>query len=143
MKNLTWPIIGLHFMRHNSVVIDTTYGLIFSPHLNMLVKSTASEVSAKHQSVFINDTLTIPPKTTKAITAFVNYPSEWNTTGIVTPLGKFTVTASLLISHSISTKFDKGVVVRITNPKESPYTIRKNTQVVEFSVVTPEQPKFL
>ena len=27
MKNLTEPIIGLHFMRHNSVVIDTTHGL--------------------------------------------------------------------------------------------------------------------
>ena len=25
MKNLTGPIIGLHFMRHNSVVIDTTH----------------------------------------------------------------------------------------------------------------------
>ena len=26
MKNLKGPIIGLHFMRHNSVIIDTTYG---------------------------------------------------------------------------------------------------------------------
>ena len=26
MKNLTGPFIGLHFMRHNSVVIDTTHG---------------------------------------------------------------------------------------------------------------------
>ena len=33
MKNLTGPIIGLHFMRHNSVVIDTTHGLIHFPHL--------------------------------------------------------------------------------------------------------------
>ena len=32
MKNLTGPIIGLHFMRHNSVVIDTTHGLIHFPH---------------------------------------------------------------------------------------------------------------
>ena len=28
MKNWTGPIIGLHFMRHNSVFIDTTQGLI-------------------------------------------------------------------------------------------------------------------
>ena len=31
MKNLTGPIIGLHFMKHNSVVIDTTHGLIHFP----------------------------------------------------------------------------------------------------------------
>ena len=32
MEKLTGPIIGLHFMRNNSVVIDTTYGLIHFPH---------------------------------------------------------------------------------------------------------------
>ena len=31
MKRLTGPIIGLHFMRNNSVVIDTTHGLIHFP----------------------------------------------------------------------------------------------------------------
>ena len=38
MKNLTGPIIGLHFMRHNSVVIDTTHGLVHFLHLTMQVK---------------------------------------------------------------------------------------------------------
>ena len=35
MKNLTWLFIGLHFMRHNSVVIDTTHGLTRFPQLTM------------------------------------------------------------------------------------------------------------
>ena len=39
MKKLTGPIIGLHFMRTNSVVIDTTHGLIHFPHLAMHVKT--------------------------------------------------------------------------------------------------------
>ena len=33
--------------------------------------------------------------------------------------------------------------VRITNTTESPYLIKKNTQIAEFSVVTPEQSKFI
>ena len=33
MKKLTGPIIGLHFMRNNSVVIDTTHGLVHFQHL--------------------------------------------------------------------------------------------------------------
>ena len=46
MKNLTGPIIGMHFMRHNSVVIDTTHGFIHFPHLTMQAKKTAIEASA-------------------------------------------------------------------------------------------------
>ena len=90
MKNLTGPIIGLHFMKHNSVVIDTTYGLIHFPHLTMQVKSASSQASAKPQPVLIHDSITIPQMTTKMITAFVDHSSEWITTGTVTPVEKFT-----------------------------------------------------
>ena len=139
MKKLTGPIIGLHFMRNNSLVIDTTHGLIHFPHLRMEVKRTSSETTTKPQPVITDEALTIPPTTTKTITAFIDHPSQWNTTGTVTPLEKFTETASLLISHSMSTIFDKKIAVRVSNTTESPYLIKKHTQIAEFSVVTPEQ----
>ena len=101
LKNLTGPMIGLHFMKNNSVVIDTTYGLIHFPHLAMEVKTASSETTAKPQPVITDDALTIPRRTTKTITAFIDHQSQWNTTGTVTPLEKFTETASLLISHSM------------------------------------------
>ena len=143
MKKLTGPIIGLHFMRNNSVVIDTTHGLIHFPHLTMQVKTASSETTTKPQPVIMDADLTIPPATTKTVTAFINHPSKWNTTGTVTPLEKFTETASLLISHSMSTIIDKRVAVRVTNTTESPYLIKKHTQIAEFSVVTPEQSKHI
>ena len=143
MKKLTGPTIGLHFMRNNSVVIDTTHGLIHFPHLTMQVKTTSSETTTKPQPVITDETLTIPPTTTKTITAFIDHPSEWNTTGTVTPLEKFTETASPLISHSMSTIIDKRRAVRVTNTTESPYHIKKHTEIAEFSVVTPEQSKHI
>ena len=143
MKNLTGPIIGLHFMKHNSVVIDTTHGLIHFPHLTMQVKSALSQASAKPQPVLIYDSITIPQMTTKTITAYVDHSSEWNTTGTVTPVGKSTEAASLFISHSMSTIIDRKIAVSVTNRTESPYTINRNTQIAEFSVVTPEQSKFI
>ena len=130
-------------MRHNSVVIDTTHGLIHFPHLTMQAKNAAVEASAKPQVVLIQDNTTVPPMTTKTITAFVDHPSEWHTTGTVTPVGKSTEAASLLISHSISTITDITAAIRITNTTESPYSIKKNTQIAEFSVVTPETSKFI
>ena len=143
MKNLTGPIIGLHLMRRNSVVIDTTHGLIHFPHLTMQVKSASSQASAKPQAVLIHNSITIPQMTTKTITAFVDHISEWNTTGTMTPLEKFTEAASLIISHLMSTIIDKKIAVRVTNTTESPYTINKNTQIAESFVVTPEQSKFI
>ena len=136
MKNLTGPINGLHFMKHNSVVFDTTHGLIHFPHLTMQVKSSSS------QPALIHDSITIPQMTTKTITAFVDHSSEWNTTGTVTPVEKFTAAASLILSHSMSTIIDRKIAVRVTNATESPYTINKNTKIAEFSVVAPEQSKF-
>ena len=132
MMKLTGPIIGLHFMRNNSVVIDTTHGLIHFPQLTMQIKTTSSEATTKPQPVITNEALTIPPTTTKTITAFIDHPSKWNRTGTVTPLEKFTETASLLISHSMLTIIDKRITVRVTNTTESPYLI-KNTHRLQNS----------
>ena len=130
-------------MRHNSVVIDTTHGLIHFPNLTMQVKSALSQTSAKLQAVLNHDSITIPQMTTKTVTAFVDHLSEWNTTGTVTPVEKFTETASLIMSHSVSTIIDRKIAVRVTNTTELPHRIDKNTQIGDFSVVTPEQSKFI
>ena len=141
MKKITGPIIGLHFMRNNSVVIDTTHGLIHFPHLTMQIEIASSETTTRPQPVIADEALTITPTTTKTITAFVDHPSKRNTTGTVTPLEKFTETASLLISHSMLTIIDKRLAVRVTNTTQSPYLVKKHTDIAEFSVVTPEQSK--
>ena len=143
MKNMTGPIIGLHFMRHNTVVIDTKHAFIHFPHFTIQVKSASSQTSAKPRAVLIYESITIPQMTIKTITVFVDHLSEWNTTGTVTPVEKLTETASLIISPPISTIIEIKVAVRITNTTESPYTINKNTQIADFSVVIPEQSKFI
>ena len=133
MKKLTGPIIGLHFMRNNSVVIDTTHGLKqFSP-LTMQARTASSEATTKPPPVITDDALTIRPMTTKTITTFVDHPSKWNTTGTLTPPEKFTETASLLISHSMSTIIDTRTAVRVTNTMESPYLIKKSTHRLQCS----------
>ena len=120
MSSLTGPIVGLHFMRHNSVVIHTTHGLIHFPYLTMRVKSALSQTSAKSQAVPTRDSISIPQMTTKTITSFVDHLSEWNTTGTVTPVEKIAEAASLIISHSMSTKKYRKIAVRVTNTTESP-----------------------
>ena len=143
MKKLTGTIYGLHFMRINSIVIDTTRSLIQFPHLKMQVKTALSEKTTKPQPVIADNASMIRPTTTRTITAFVDHPSKCSTTGTVTPLEKFTETARLAISHSMSTIVDKRIAVRVTNTREPPCLIKKHTEIAEFSVITPEQSKHI
>ena len=125
------------------MVIDTTHGPIHFPHPIMRAKNVATETSANSQHLLIQNNTTVPPMTTKTITVLVDHPLEWHTTSTVTPVGKFTEAASLLLCHSISTIIDKKTAIRITDTTELPYLVKKNTQIHEFSVVTPEQSKFI
>ena len=99
----------------------------------MQVKTASGGTDAKPQTVLTDDALMVPPSTTKTVRAFVNHSLEWNTTSTKMAMEKFTETASLLISHSVLTKIDKRVAVRLTNTTGSPYLIGKNTQIAEFS----------
>ena len=47
MKKLSRPLIGLHFMKKNSVVNDTTHGITHFRHLTMQVKTASSETTTK------------------------------------------------------------------------------------------------
>ena len=110
MKNLTGPIMGLYFKRHNSVAIDTTHGLIHFPHLTMQVESASSETSAKAQVVLIHDSKTIPPITTKTIIAFVDHLSKWRTLGTVTKVEKITKAPSLIIPFNFNNNWQKDII---------------------------------
>ena len=144
-KKRTGPIIGLHFMRKSSAVIDTTHGLIHFAHLSMQNKAS-SEMSAQTLVILTDDALTIPPGRTYTITTSVDHPSECKTTGTVTPLEKVHGNSqSADFSLNVDNKWEeeKKVAVRVNNTMETPYLIIRNTQITEFSVVTPEQARFV
>ena len=88
MKKLTGPITGLRFMRNNSVVIDTTHGLIHFPHLTMPVKTTSSETTTKPQLVITDEALTIPrqQKQSQPSLTIRQKGTHRDTVGTVTPL---------------------------------------------------------
>ena len=130
-------------MRHNSVTIDTAHGLIHFPHMTMQAKKAAIEKSAQTPTCLYPGQHNSTADDNIMITAFVDHPSKWHTTGTLTPVEKITEAARLLKFQSLSTIFDKTTAIRITNTTESPHLTKKNTQFVEFSVVAPEQPKFI
>ena len=98
-------------MRQNSVVTDTTHGVIHFPHPTTPAKNAALEKSTKPQLVLFQDNTAVPPMTTKTITALVDHPSEWHTTGTVTPLGKvYRSSESVNISLNFNANEQKGSI---------------------------------
>ena len=113
-------------MRHNSVVPDTTHGLIQFHHLTIQIRNVRSRLRAVPQSVLSDNNLKIPRLTRKTIAAFVDHLSQRHTTYTVNHLKNFTETVSLLISHSMSSIIDRKVATRVKNATVSPYTIKKD-----------------
>ena len=105
-EKLTGRIIWLHFIGHDSVVIDATQTLWQSRDMTKRVKNSNIK---KGQNTNLSSAMTtwkFPPMATKANT-FFDHPSEWTTSSTVTPLERITGTASLQISHSKLTTIDK------------------------------------
>ena len=108
----------------------------------MQVRIASSRTSAKPPAVLLHDNIIVPPKRKETITVFVDHLSEWNTTGTVTQVEKFAEAASLIISPSLATVIDRKIAIGVTNTTELPYTINRNTQIADFSVITQEQSRF-
>ena len=142
MKKLTEPIIGLHFMRKNSVVIDTTHGLKHFPYLTMQVKTVSSETSTKVQPVITDEALTTNDDKNNPSLHWPSGGMEHNRhcdiVGEVYGNSKFAdfpfnVDNNRQESSSQSNQYN-GITLSHT---------KKHTQIAEFSVVTPEQSKHI
>ena len=107
MEKLTGLNLGLHSMKQNSVMIDTTHGLILFRHLTVEVKSAYSQKKCKTSTYPQRRQTDKSAMTTKTINTFVHHLSERKTTGTVKPLERFTETTEVLIFHSIATSNDK------------------------------------
>ena len=87
--------------------------------------------------------LTIPPETTQTITAYTDISSTIDTTGVINPATNHCSGDPLVVASSISTASNRIIDVRVTNTTPTPYTIKKNTTVAEFEIMSPEEAKEL
>ena len=134
-KKPTRPINRLPF----SVIIDTTNGFSHFSQFTMQVKSANSVKKAKSPPVLSDNNLNILPMTTKTITAFVDHPSFETQRLLWFHYKKITETAVLPNSFSMSAITDKKLPMKVTNTTKLSDTVRKKTEITEFSVVTLEQ----
>ena len=142
-KRLTGPILGLTFLKNNSAILDVSQGLLHFPHLTYSIETDEYTRNRKLYKVQFKSPLTIPPETTQTITAYTDITSTIDTTGVINPATNHCSGDPLVVASSISTASNRKIDVRVTNTTPTPYTIKKNTTVAEFKIMSPEEAKEL
>ena len=142
-KRLTGPILGLTFLKNNSAILDVSQGLLHFPHLTYSIETDEYTRNRKLYKVQIKNPLTIPPETTQTITGSTDIPSNVDTTGVINPATNHCSGDPLVVASSISTASNRKIDIRVTNTTPTPYTIKRNTTIAEFKILSPEEAKEL
>ena len=142
-KRLTGPILGLTFLKNNSAILDVSQGLLHFPHLTYSIETDEYTRNRKMYKVQVKNPITIPPEATQTITAYTDITSTIGTTGVINPATNHCSGDPLVVASSISTASNRKIEVRVTNTTPTPYTIKKNTTVAEFKIMSPEEAKEL
>ena len=143
MKNLPNPLIGLCFLRRNNAVFDVTQGILTFPYLSMQLKPDTKVTMRQATPLFAENTYTLQPGETLAITSRMPHLLDHDATGIVTPSPQFESHDSIFITSSLSTVNNNAIGYQIINFSELPYTIVCDTHLADFKILTPEQIKHI
>ena len=142
-KRLTGPILGLTFLKNNSAILDVSQGLLHFTHLTYSIETDEYTRNKKLYKVQIKNPLTILPETTQTITGSTDIPTNVDTTGVINPATNHCSGDPLVVASSISTASNRKIDIRVTNTTPTPYTIKRNTTIAEFKILSPEGAKDL
>ena len=142
-QRLIGPILGLAFLKNNSAILDVSQGLLHFPHLTYSIATVENTRNRKLYRVHTKTPITIPTETTQMISVHTEVSSNVDTTGVVNPATNHCSGNTLVVASSISTVVNHELDIRVTNTAHTPYTIKTNTTVAEFKIMSPEEAKEL
>ena len=140
---MTGPILGLTFLKNNSAILDVSQALLHFPHLTYAITAEDNETVSRHHKVTIKNQLTIMPDQCITIEAGINLRTITNTTGTIHPTEQYSGEHQLVVASSLSTATNSKIETRVTNTSPNPFTLKKNANVAEFTILSPQEAKQL
>ena len=138
MEKLTSPLIGLSLLQRNNTILDMRQGVLNFPFFSMQLKTADHKYNNVMEPICIRDR--------HSVQLASQLYEDTTVTGILQP------------SNTRGTKQDDGdvafcaalvnltngqVSVHLNNFTDSPYTLKRGTQVATSTVLTPEQLKYV
>ena len=143
MEHLTGPIIGLMFLQRNHTVLDMRQGILNFPFFSMQLKTADHKYSNVLEPILNPNEITIPPNDRVLIrTNSLLYP-ENAVTGILQPSDLLHEEGDITFCPALVTLHDGNIMIPVNNFTDHPYKPKKGLHIASFSVMTPEQMKYV
>ena len=143
MEHLTGPIIGLMFLQRNHTVLDMRQGILNFPFFSMQLKTADHKYSNVLEPILNPTEITIPPNDRVLIrTNSLLYP-ENTVTGILQPSDLLHEEGDITFCPALVTLNDGNIMIPVNNFTDHPYKLKKGLHIASFSVMTPEQMKYV
>ena len=131
MEHLTGPIIGLMFLQRNHTVLDMRQGILNFPFFSMQLKTADHKYSNVLEPILNHTEITIPPKDG------VLRWSPLQSSDFLHEEGDITFCPALVTLN------DGNISIPVNNFTDHPYKLKKGLHFANFSVMTPEQLKYV
>ena len=143
MEHLTGPIIGLMFLQRNHTVLDMRQGILNFPFFSMQLKTADHKYSNVLEPILNPIEITIPPNDKVLIrTNSLLYP-ENAVTGILQPSDLLHEEGDITFCPALVTLNDGNILIPVNSFTDHPYKLKKGLHIANFSVMTPEQMKYV
>ena len=143
MEHLTGPIIGLMFLQRNHTVLDMRQGILNFPFFSMQLKTADHKYSIVLEPILNPIEITFPPNDKVLIrTNSLLYPKN-AVTGILQPSDLLHEEGDITFCPALITLNDGNILIPVNNSTDHPYKLKKGLHIANFSVMTPEQMKYV
>ena len=143
MEKLTSPLIGLSFLQRNNTILDMRQGVLNFPFFSMQLKTADQKYTNVMEPICIREDATIPPNGRQSVLMASQLYENTTVTGILQPSNNLTDDGDIAFCAALVTLTNGQASVHLNNFTESPYTLKRGTQVANFTVLTPEQMKYV
>ena len=141
MTNLTSPLIGLLLLQLNSTILDMRQGILKFPFFSMQLKNENRTYPNVFEPILKPAETILQPRKRSTIRVKSQIYTDNEATGINQPSPLLENDEDLLICPALSSTQNNKHLVQISKFLDHPYTVKKGTQIANFSILTPEQTK--
>ena len=143
MEKLTSPLMGISFLQRNNTILDMRQGILNFPFFSMQLKSADHKYTNVMEPICAREAITIPPKDSHMVSMYSQLYDATNVTGILQPSNDLAEDGDITFCAALVTLTQGQVAIHVNNFTDQPYTLKKCSQIANFSVLTPEQMKYV
>ena len=142
MEKLTSPLIGLSFLQRNNTILDMRLGIL-NPFFSMQLKTADHKYTNVMEPICAREDIIFPLNDRHMVFMSSQLYDDTNVTGILQPSNDLAEDGDITFCAALVTLTQGQVSIHVNNFTDQHYTIKRGSHIANFSVLTPEQMKYV